>query len=96
MSGTSNSNGNGTAWKPLATFLAGMVLAMVSFYIAEFRKTITREDAAQLIQDMRPGPPWVQDRSYVMQSLDQNRRAINECVPRNEWNQAQAQGKRKP
>ena len=59
-------------------FLAGLVLAMVSFYIAEFRRTITREDAVQIVDQMRPGPPWVQDRTYVMQRLSDDQRTINE------------------
>lgn len=70
-------------------FLAGLVLAMVSFYVAEFRRTITREEAAQLIQDLRPAPPWAQDRAFVLGSLEQHRLAIGECVSRPEWNQWQ-------
>ncbi len=88
---------NGGACRPVATFLAGVVLTMIAFYVAEFRRTITRDEAAQLIQDMRPGPPWVQDRTFVMGSLEQHRRAIDGCVSRYEWEQWQTlHGKRTP
>jgi hypothetical protein len=81
---------NGNPWKHVATFLAGLVIAMVSFYVAEYRHTITRADAAQLVEDMRPGPPWAQDRAFVMGALEYNRKAVGECVTRHEW---QARGK---
>ncbi len=71
---------NGGACRQLATFLAGIVLTMIAFYVAEFRRTITRDEAAQLIQDLRPGPPWVQDRTFVMGSLDRHQRALEQCV----------------
>ena len=74
-------NGNGI-WKSLALFLAGIVLTMVSFYVAEFRRTLTRDEAIQLIDQMRPGPPWVQDRSNVMQRLSEDRARISDLEQR--------------
>lgn len=68
-------NGNGH-WKAAAMFLAGLVVAMASFYVAEFRRTLTRDEAVQLIEQMRPSPPWVQDRANVLQRLDDYRDRI--------------------
>lgn len=74
-------NGNGF-WKATTMFLAGLVLAMTSFYVAEFRRTLTRDEAVQLIEQMRPGPPWVQDRTNILQRVDENRDRIKELEQR--------------
>lgn len=74
-------NGNG-AWKSIALFLAGVVVSMVAFYVVEFHRTITRDEAVQLIEQVRPGPPWVQDRTNVLQRLDEDRGRIVELEQR--------------
>ena len=63
-------------WKNLALFLAGVQITMTAFYVVEFRRTINRDEAVQLIEQMRPGPPWVQDRGYVLKALDEQHKAI--------------------
>lgn len=74
-------NGNGRIdWKTVALFLAGIVVSMVSFYVVEFRRTLTRDEAIQLVDQMRPGPPWVQDRTNVLQRLDEDRRLLRELM----------------
>jgi hypothetical protein len=70
-------NGNGH-WKTAAVFLAGVVVALLSFYATSVHKMLTREESMQLINDMRPGPPWIQDRGRVMQILDDHQRQIEE------------------
>jgi hypothetical protein len=50
--------------------------------IAEVRLQImqmmSQTDVIRLINDMRPGPPWVQERGKVLQMLDEHQRALDD------------------
>lgn len=76
---TNGSNGR-IDWRAVALFLAGVVISMTAFYAIEFRRTLTRDEAIQLVEQMRPGPPWVQDRTHVMQRLEADQRMIAELL----------------
>lgn len=65
-------------WRPIALFLAGLVVSMASFYVVEFHRTLTRDEAIQLIEQMRPGPPWAQERTYILKRLEDDRITIIE------------------
>ena len=79
---TFKNGGDVELWRGTALFLGGIVLSMTAFYVAEFRHTVTRDEAQQIVDQMRPGPPWVQDRTNVLQRLDADRAMILELMRR--------------
>ena len=86
---------NGETWRAIAMFLAGLVVAMATFYVAEFKRTITRDEAAQLIEEMRPGPPWAHDRVAVFDRLGRVERDVTECVRQSEFDTWRQQERRR-